>query len=115
MELTIYCGDFFELDGLQCDAHFDRGALIAMPPNRRHAYAEHVDSLLRPRAERLVITLEYDQAVAAGPPYSVESEEVLSYWPDLERRSQREDIANAPPKFRDAGLETLTEVIWQTP
>ena len=29
-DISIYCGDFMALTGVQCDAHFDRGALVAL-------------------------------------------------------------------------------------
>ena len=64
--ITIYCGDYFELQIPRCDAHYDRGALIAMPAELRAAYAAHTSALLEPSAEQLIITLEYDQSVAKG-------------------------------------------------
>ena len=57
LDIAIYCGDLFELSSLQCDAHYDRGALIALPPTMRPDYAAHVSSLLTDGAEQLVITL----------------------------------------------------------
>ncbi len=113
--ITIYCGDFFEFDEVQCSAHYDRGALVAMPAETRGAYARHVSGLLNAKPEQLVITLEYDQSVAAGPPFSVPAGEVLSYWPGLTRIGAHDDLANGPPKFRDAGMQEMTEVIWRTP
>lgn len=117
--ITIYCGDYFALQvgALQAgsfDAHFDRGALIALPRDRRPAYAAHTSSLLSDTAEQLLITLEYDQSVAKGPPFSVTADEVLEYWPNLQRVAARNDIANGPPKFRDAGLTEMIEVIWRS-
>jgi len=113
--ITIYCGDYFALTTLRCDAHFDRGALIAVPPSLRAAYARHTSTLLESSAEQLVITLEYDQSKANGPPFSVPPEELLSYWPELTRVDAYDDIENGPPKFRDAGLEEMIEVVWRSP
>lgn len=110
--ITIFCGDYFALRSVRCDAHYDRGALIAMPADRRADYAAHTNTLLDAAAEQFVITLEYDQAVADGPPFSVSSAELLSYWPDLVRFAAHDDIENGPPKFRDAGLTEMVEVIW---
>jgi thiopurine S-methyltransferase len=112
LPITIYCGDFFDVSGLDCDAHYDRGALVAMPPHLRRQYAVHVNSLLAPGAERLVITVEYEQSVAAGPPFSIEEEELLSYWPMLRRVDVYEDIDRGPPKFREAGLSSMMESVW---
>lgn len=113
--ITIYCGNYFELKTVQCDAHYDRGALIAMLPEVRPSYAAHTSSLLTPDAEQLVITLEYDDTVAIGPPFSVSDEEVLSYWPDLVSIDEHDDFPNAPPKFAEAGLTELIEKIWRSP
>ncbi len=114
IDITIYCGDFFALTSLQCDAHYDRGALIAMTADIRPAYAQHVSSLLTDDAAQLVITLNYDDNVAKGPPFSVEDAELLSYWPRLECVDVRDDIDNAPPKFIDAGLDKLVEKVWRS-
>lgn len=113
--ITILCGDYFELKSVRCDAHYDRGALIAMPPDKRAAYARHTSTLLEEDAEQFVITLEYDQAMVDGPPFSVPPAELLSYWPGLVRFDSQNDIENAPPKFIAAGLTEMIEVIWRSP
>jgi len=113
--ITIYCGDFFELTQVQCNAHYDRGALIALPAEIRATYAEHTSSLLTADAEQLLITLDYDDSVANGPPFSVSDEEVLTYWPDLVCVAGHNDIANCPPKFIEAGLTTVLQKIWRSP
>jgi thiopurine S-methyltransferase len=83
-----------------------------MPAEWRPAYAAQVDALLETRARRLVVTLEYDQSIAEGPPYSVPSGELLSYWPGLSPLESRDDLVNGPPKFRDAGLDEMIETVW---
>ena len=113
--ITIYCGDYFDLNEVQCSAHYDRGALIALPADARAAYAAHTSSLLTPDAEQLVITLDYDDTVAAGPPFSVSDEEVRSYWPELVCVDSHDDIADSPPKFIKAGLTSLPQKVWRSP
>ncbi len=113
--ITIYCGDYFALRAGPFDAHFDRGALIAVPPDQRPAYVAHTKTLLSESATQLVITLEYDQSVANGPPFSVPAQEVHRYWPALQRVAAEDDIANGPPKFREAGLTEMMEVAWYAP
>lgn len=112
--ITIFCGDYFKFAADPFDAHFDRGALVAMPANLRSVYAEHTTSLLEPGAEQLLITVEYDQQAAGGPPYSVPASEVLGYWPELVRVDLRDDFANVPPKFIEAGLTEFNEVTWRS-
>ena len=113
-DITIYCGDFMALTGVQCDAHFDRGALIALHAEVRPRYAAHVRSLLTHDAEQVVITVGYDQSVADGPPFSIGDEELLGYWPGLECVDHYDDTENAPPKFLEAGVGEFTEKVWRS-
>ncbi len=112
--ITVFCGDYFELDADPFDALYDRGALVAVDPTRRADYVQHTKSLLRADAERLIITLEYDQDVVQGPPFSVTADEILRYWGDLVRVSEIDDIENCPPKFCQAGLTEIREVVWRS-
>lgn len=114
-DLTLVRGDYFEFDDPPFDALYDRGALVALPPEQRPAYVEHTRRLLDPQAFRMVITLEYDQSAAAGPPFAVSADEIGDYWPDLECVSRHNDIDNAPPKFRNAGLTEFLEVVRVSP
>ena len=108
--LRIVVGDYFSYDESGFDAIYDRAALIALPASMRPAYATHTQSLVEASAYHLLVTLEYDQSQAAGPPYSVPGDEVAGYWPQLERVDARSDIDNSPPKFRS--LRRLDEVVW---
>lgn len=115
LPVSIICGDYLAFDETGFDAHYDRGALVALPAGTRARYAAHTTARLAANPVQLVITLEYAQACVDGPPYSVPSDEVLSYWPALTRVDAYDDIQNAPPKFCAAGLEELTEVVWRSP
>jgi len=111
--ITIYCGDFFKFSEGPFDAHYDRGALIALPAEVRRAYVEHIRSLLSVDAAQMIISLEYDDSIATGPPFSISAHEILTYWPGLQRVDARNDIENGPPKFRAAGLSEMIEVVWR--
>lgn len=113
LPITLYQGDYFAFGGVQCDAVYDRAALIALPPELRLAYAAHTDRLLRPAAFRLLVTLEYDQALVSGPPFAVLPAEVTGYWPALELLERQRADAEAPPKFRAAGA-VLHESVWRS-
>jgi thiopurine S-methyltransferase len=113
--IKIYCGDYFEFSEGPFDGHYDRGALVALPPNLRNKYAEHTRSLLAADAAQLIISLEYDDSIATGPPFPVPADEIRSYWPGLERVAAYDDIENGPPKFREAGLDKMIEVVWRSP
>lgn len=113
--ITIFCGDFFKFSAARFDALYDRGALIALPPEMRPDYVAHARTLLAQDAAQLVVTVEYDEMIATGPPFSVPASEVLGYWPELQRIAAHDDIANCPPKFREAGLDRMLEVVWRYP
>ena len=110
--ITIFCGDYFQFDGGRFDALYDRASLIALPPENRQAYIRHTQARLQTGAAQLLITLEYDQARAPGPPYSVLADEVRRYWKQLQVVSRHNVIDTTPPKFRNAGLTEVTEVVW---
>ncbi|MBT8101638.1 MAG: thiopurine S-methyltransferase [Gammaproteobacteria bacterium] len=113
--ITIYCGDYFSFSDGPFDAYYDRGALVALPADIRRSYVEHSRSLLNADATKLIISLEYDESIATGPPFSVPASEILEYWSELCRVDAYDDIENGPPKFRDAGLAMMLEVIWRYP
>jgi thiopurine S-methyltransferase len=113
LPLTIHHGDYFAFTTPPCDALYDRAALVALPPDLRRAYVAHTDTLLRAGAFRLVVTLDYDQALVAGPPFSVAADEVRDHWPLLEAIERYEDPDQVPPKFRAAGV-VLVETVWRS-
>lgn len=112
LPLTLYCGDYFEFEAPVFDGLYDRGALVAIPKEIRPRYVEHTKKLLRTDAARLIVTLEYDQEIVQGPPFSVSRIELTRYWDDLQRVEEKDDIETCPPKFRAAGLEEIKEVFW---
>lgn len=71
---TLYCGDIFELKAehlASCHWVYDRAALIALPEDMRSKYCRHLAGILPRPCQSLVITLEYDQQLKAGPPFSI--------------------------------------------
>jgi len=110
--LEIFVGNYFEFFHASFDALYDRGALTALPPDVRNRYADHTNSLLRENATRLIVTLEFDQDIVAGPPFAVLPDEMAAYWGKLTRVFEKDDIATCPPKFIAAGLTEISEVIW---
>ena len=70
----IFFGDFFELTVADLDDarfFYDRGSLVALPPDMRVRYAEQLTALLPSGGKILLVSYEYDQNEAAGPPFSV--------------------------------------------
>ncbi|WP_025857863.1 thiopurine S-methyltransferase [Pseudomonas sp. CHM02] len=116
--VEVWCGDFFALDAdvlAGCTALYDRAALIALPPLMRARYAEHLNSLLPPGCQGLLITLDYDQAQKAGPPFAVTDDEVKvlfgSEW-TLEALEEQ-DILGESWKFVQDGVTRLDERVYQ--
>lgn len=81
--VTLLAGDFFaltpELLG-PVDALYDRAALIALPPDLRPRYVARLHALVPAGAPALVITVEYDQARVAGPPFAVLEAELRALY-----------------------------------
>lgn len=81
--IALLAGDFFalapELLG-PVDALYDRAALIALPAELRPRYVALLRALVPAGALALVITLEFDQAMAAGPPFAVLEPELRALY-----------------------------------
>lgn len=76
--LDIFVGDVFDLTPDvtgQVDAVYDRAALVALPPDMRTRYAEHVTRITQ-GAPQLVVSFAYDQTRMDGPPFSIDKSEL---------------------------------------
>jgi len=76
--LEVLVGNIFDVsrDLLgPVDAIYDRAALVALPDALRARYAAHLRQITN-AAPQLLICYEYDQSVLAGPPFSVNGDEV---------------------------------------
>jgi thiopurine S-methyltransferase len=112
----LYCGDLFDLDVPQVTmtrACYDRGSLIALPPDLRVRYAEHLTRILPTSMTILMITLEYDQSKMNGPPHSVSQEEVEKlFGQEFEiEKLWSSGWVEASPRFRSRGLETRRDTV----
>lgn len=100
--IELILGDAFGLDaGLlrDCQAVFDRAALIALPPELRQRYARELYAALPSGCRGLLVTLEYPQAERAGPPFSVQEDEVHGLFDgdwQVERLERRPIPADHP-------------------
>lgn len=114
---TLYEGDFFDLDPGHVDGVkliYDRAALISLPKDSkrgRKAYVKKMRSLFSHEVQTLLVTLEYDQELMQGPPFSVGYEEVIwhfAYDHVIEFLCEI-DILEQESRFRERGLDKLTE------
>ena len=115
--IELICGDVFDLDAgilSSCSAVYDRAALIALPPDIRARYADHLSGKLPAECRMLLVTVDYMQDEMEGPPFAVDRNAVDAlYAADwsvelLERR----DILSDEERFADYGVSSLhTEVL----
>lgn len=114
--LKILLGDFFQLtaaDLADCHSIYDRASLIALPPDMREHYVTHLQQIAAGKPS-LLITLEYDQTITGGPPFSVSSAEVASYYADqyqIERLAQI-DISQTQHGIIAKGVKKLHEAVY---
>ncbi|MCY1427475.1 Thiopurine S-methyltransferase [compost metagenome] len=116
--IEIWCGDIFALsadDLAGCTGLYDRAALIALPPEMRKRYCEHLTGLLPIHSKGLLITLDYDQAAMAGPPFAVSDDEVQALlakdWQVATLESR--DVLSEGGKFLEAGVTRLDERVYR--
>jgi thiopurine S-methyltransferase len=115
-EVEVWCGDFFALRGedvADCVGLYDRAALIALPPEMRADYMRLLSQLM-PSGGGLLVTLDYQQELLAGPPFSVTDEEVrrgFAGWQVEEVEAQ--DVIGESPKFLQAGVKRLVERVYR--
>ncbi|MEJ7599603.1 MAG: hypothetical protein WKG01_16975 [Kofleriaceae bacterium] len=104
--IKILAGDLFAVTPEHVgtvDALYDRAALIALPPEMRGRYVDHL-RLLAPGANGLCITLEYSQEQMAGPPFSVLESELRAHYRDRVELVDEAVADRLPPRAKDIGL-----------
>jgi thiopurine S-methyltransferase len=71
--IDIFVGDIFELSPKVLQpvyTIYDRAALVALPIPMRQQYTQHLRHITQ-NAPQLLISLDYDQSLVDGPPFSV--------------------------------------------
>jgi len=117
-EIRILLGDFFALEPrhvADCAGVYDRASLIALPPAMRERYARHLDAILPPGIRVLLVTMEYDQAVRPGPPFSVSEAEVRALYElahEVELLYVRDALSDES-RWRNFGLTWLQEKVYR--
>lgn len=114
---TIFHGDFFDLTAPLIDhvqGAFDRGALVALPPDMRFRYVDHLLRILPDDTRILLITFEYDQHLVAGPPHAVLPEEVEFLYGTRCSVQLLESIVTSalPGRFADQGVTQAVESVY---
>lgn len=115
--IRLLCGDFFDLkkDHLaQVNAVYDRASLVALPPETRDAYTDHLLCILPPAIRILLVTFDYPQAEMSGPPFAVSTAEVEALYgkrTDI-RLLAKFDVLTENPRFQQRGVSRLQESIF---
>jgi len=115
--LTILQGDFFNLtaeDVQDADAVFDRASLVALPPELRQRYAQHLHDILPDAVEILLVTFEYDQQLMDGPPFSVTEDEIHTLYQQNYEVTPlfEQDVLDEYPQFHARGLNYLLDKVY---
>jgi len=115
--VRVFVGDFFEVTPEATGSVtgiYDRGALVALPPELRQRYVEHLLRFLPPGGGLLLVSLVYDQTMMNGPPFSVPREVVHGLFSSCSKIEllSSESIIETEVHFRDRGLSDLWEEVY---
>lgn len=115
--LSILCGNFFDLskdDLAEVNAVYDRASLVALPPDMRERYVQHLLNILPAATQILLITFDYPQAEMPGPPFAVSPGEVETLYQkhaEIQLLAQM-DVLTQNPRFQGRGLSQMQESIF---
>jgi len=117
-QLQMLEGDFFHLDTedlAKVSAIYDRASLVALPDEMRRQYVELLAENLPEHVSILLVTIEYQQQLMSGPPFSVSSEEVdRLYKPHFSVENlYQQEVINEQPRFKQKGLDTMIERVFK--
>ena len=115
--IRILHGDFFDLcnnDLANTRAVYDRASLVALPPDMRRRYANHMRNILPPGTKMLLVSFDYPQPEMQGPPYAVSPDEVIALYRDYAEINvlAQIDVLEDNPRFQQRGLSRLQESIF---
>ncbi len=116
-KLKIYQGDLFDLTAdLVADVRglFDRGSLVALPPDMRFRYVDHLLRIIPDGTRILLLTFEYEQERVPGPPHAVHPEEVEQLYGNRCDITLLESIVTStlPPRFAEHGVPQAVESVY---
>lgn len=109
--LEVWVGDIFDLSTEllgPVSLTYDRAALVALPLDMRRRYSDHVLMITR-RSPQLLITFTYDQTLIAGPPFSVDAQEVRVHYSGF-RAVELLETRRAKQSLK--GLSAVEEHAW---
>lgn len=116
--ITLLCGNFFDLTAADlddCIGIYDRASLIALPPEMRKGYVQHLQAVLSPLIVILLVSMEYPEGMMQGPPFTVPEPEIRALYAShfILERLYRLDVLTENLSLREKGLSTLVETIYR--
>lgn len=115
--ILLICGDWFALTARDIgpvDAVYDRAALVALPPQMRVDYSQHLLNISR-NAPQLLVSFAYDQNQMPGPPFSVPEDEVIAHYGSLMHADVLDDreLIDLEPRFRERGVTSMRQAVYR--
>lgn len=109
-DIDLYVGDLFDLSPDiigDVDCIWDRGSMVALPPDQRGAYTAALRELSGPDTRMLLSAVSYDSSVMTGPPWPVPREDVEHCYAGcaIEILRQQDVIAESP-RWQELGHES---------
>ena len=106
-QITIICGDIFEIDFSKYQFHYlyDRASLIALNTSLRHKYISLIKKLKI--ANQFIITLEFNDSLS-GPPFSISDKDIAQYY-GVEYSIETKEIIDLPLEVHKDKITTLKE------
>ena len=116
--IMLFEGDYFDLQAQDlegCKLVFDRAALIAIDEANRSRYSQHMMDITPSADDMFLITLNYDQSIMSGPPFSVTENEVFQHYQDNYeiKLLERHEVVDEQPRWREKGLSSLLESVYR--
>jgi len=74
------------------DLIYDRASLVALPPQMRNQYTAHLLDITA-KAPQLLMVFTYEQSLMEGPPFSINSDEIMRHYGEYYDLSRIESTA----------------------
>lgn len=114
--IKLIQGDFFDYSHPDpFDFIYDRASTIALPPEMRLNYYKHLKTMMAPGISTLILlTIEYDQKLIEGPPFSVPEAEILEAYSGMEIQKIDDQVSDLDnPRFQ--GLKVREKIYFIRP
>lgn len=113
--ISIYCGDIFNLQKQQLppiSLIYDRAALIALPPEIRKKYTQHLSEFLKTGMQILLLCIESTDNFV-GPPYAVSKDEITMLYQNFQiTELSRESEKSIEPHLIEKGYRKMETVVY---